>query len=114
MKIYCTSQIILLLGTALYSSSFCPEEEYLHRNAQAGYSCYKDDVVLCDSNLDPLCDKNNCLVQFGGFENYTCSFAEHYEETYMSDHEDKNDLIEIWKDKCCYDDIEAPDRRAHV
>jgi len=94
------TQVILFLGLVVASSSFCPDGQYLHSNEIAGSACFREDEeeILCDSNDDKLCTETNCLVQRGGWDEYTCGHAEHYYDPYGYG----EDLLEFWTDKCCY------------
>jgi len=98
-----TSKLILLLGVAVPSSSFCPDDKYLHPNEIAGHACYKEDHegVVCDLNLDELCTETNCKVQLGGYEEYTCAFAENSESN-----DDSDALKASWVKKCCFSEME--------
>jgi len=99
MKISLSTQVILLLSISTASQSFCPEGDFLHPNKTAGYACYREDEeLLCDSNLDPLCTMETCLVQLGGFESYSCGHVEHFFD-YM---DTTQELTDAWTSKCCY------------
>lgn len=106
MKTSANSRVILLLGLVVASlSSFCPEGDYLHPNEVAGNVCYKEgeEEILCDSNDDSLCTENNCLVQFGGYESYTCGHATHfYDNMGAGAH-----LVGYWTNTCCFQEAAA-------
>jgi len=101
------SRVLVILCSIEASSAFCDEGDYLHPAEIAGAACFKEDVgITCDTNLDPtLCTEENCAIQFGGFEEYTCGLAEYHDENTEEyggyGWVKYDDLVQIWKGKCC-------------
>jgi len=93
--------IILLLGCITSSClSFCPDKKFLHPSEIAGNACYnKDGNVVCDSNLDDLCQQEGCELQYGGYETYNCGHANYHNTLNAVD----KSLVNRWIPKCCFD-----------
>merc|ERR1719410_1141013 len=105
MKLLISLCIVLVLDFITTSSAFCVEVDHLHPNEIAGYACFKEDQsVICDLNLDVTCTEENCGVQLGGYEEYTCALANfHYEEELVNDY-GNSELVSKWRKNCCFED----------
>jgi hypothetical protein len=103
MKILMLSRVFVVLCSIEASSAFCDDEKYLHPSDIAGQVCFKENNgVTCDSNVDELCTKENCEIQMGGLEEYTCGFANfHYDNPDEEGWGKYDGIVDIWKEKCC-------------
>merc|ERR1711933_329011 len=95
-------RIILFSCSITTSLAFCNEAKYLHPQEEAGSACYKEDEgIICDTNKDSLCTQENCEIQFGSFDPYTCAIADFY---YDESPDKFGELLGDWTKKCCFDD----------
>jgi len=95
-------RIILFSCSITTSLAFCNEAKYLHPQEEAGSACYKEDEgIICDTNKDSLCTQENCEIQFGSFDPYTCAIADFY---YDESPDKFGELLNDWTKKCCFDD----------
>lgn len=103
---YALSLILFSHTFSSYTLAFCPEGKNLHPFNEAGYACYKEEEgIICDSNddADSLCTKNNCEIQFGGYDMYNCAVASfHYDAVGYGEH-----LKDKWMEKCCFEETAA-------